>query len=91
MVDKGHCVSEWRKEFQPEYNQLQWLYWILPPHLPFYIVSVIMSPHIHRGIIFTFNMQCENISKVQLLNNHLNIQLMVIEMLASTKSMQDLN
>ncbi|KIJ10206.1 hypothetical protein PAXINDRAFT_16777 [Paxillus involutus ATCC 200175] len=62
-VDEGHCMSEWGKEFRPEYSQLGRLHWILPPHIPFHIVSATMPPRILRGVISTLNMRRENISK----------------------------
>ncbi|KAG1816664.1 uncharacterized protein BJ212DRAFT_1271194, partial [Suillus subaureus] len=33
MFDKGHCISEWGKDFQPLYSELGNLRWYLPAHI----------------------------------------------------------
>ncbi|KIJ09295.1 hypothetical protein PAXINDRAFT_17613 [Paxillus involutus ATCC 200175] len=90
-IDEGHCISEWGKEFRPEYSQLGRLRWILPPHIPFHIASATMPPRILKDVTTTLNMQRETVSRIQLSNDHPNIQLLVVEMLDSTKSVHDLH
>ncbi|KIJ09268.1 hypothetical protein PAXINDRAFT_164396 [Paxillus involutus ATCC 200175] len=90
-IDEGHCVSEWGKEFRPEYSQLGRLRWILPPQIPFHIVSATMPSRILKDVISTLNMRRENISKVRLSNDCPNIHLVVVELLHSAKSMYDIN
>lgn len=89
-IDEGHCVSEWGKEFRPEYSQLGRLRWILPSHINFHVVSATMPSRILKDVMTTLNMRRENVTKIRLSNDRPNIHLVVIEMQYSTKSMHDI-
>lgn len=90
-VDEGHCISQWGKDFHPEYSQLGRLRWLLPSHVPFHVVSATLPSHILKDVLASLNMRHDNTSVIRLSNDRRNIQVAVIEMLHSVNSFHDIN
>ncbi|KAG2130313.1 P-loop containing nucleoside triphosphate hydrolase protein [Suillus bovinus] len=68
-IDEGHCISQWGKDFRPEYSQLSKLRWLLPPHVLFHVVSATLPAHILKDVSASLNMQHENTSMIRLSND----------------------
>ncbi|KAG0691991.1 P-loop containing nucleoside triphosphate hydrolase protein, partial [Suillus ampliporus] len=90
-IDEGHCISQWGKDFHPEYGPLGRLRWLLPSHVPFHVVSATLPAHILKDISASLNMRHENTSVIRLSNDRWNIQIAVVKMLHSANSFHDIN
>lgn len=90
-IDEGHCISQWGKDFHPEYSQLGKLRWLLPPHVPLHVVSATLPAHILKDVSASLNMQHENTSMIRLLNDQQNVQVAVVKILHSPNSFHNIN
>jgi superfamily II DNA helicase RecQ len=88
--DEAHCISQWGGDFREDYSQLGRLRWLLPPHVPFHIVSATLPRIILNDVKAILQMRPENTLTIHRSNNHPNIHFMVEEMQYSAKSMKDL-
>lgn len=46
VIDEAHCISQWGKEFRPEYAQLGTLRAFVPTKVPVLITSVMLPRHV---------------------------------------------
>lgn len=51
VIDEAHCISQWGKDFRPEYAKLGTLRSFVPVQVPFLVTSATLpSPiHVHLG------------------------------------------
>src|SRR6267154_3416503 len=88
--DEGHCISEWGKDFRPQYSELGNLRWYLPDHVTVHVVSATMPPHILADVTSKLHIRPYNLARVTRSNNHPNISLIVEEMKFPRNTMHDL-
>lgn len=76
-IDEGHCISQWGREFRPEYANLGQLRYILPDHVHFHIVSATMPNLILSDVRKQLRMNVDTTTMIRCSNNRANIQYVV--------------
>jgi superfamily II DNA helicase RecQ len=54
--DEAHCISSWG-DFRPEYKEAGRLRYLLPCHIPYYVVSATLPSPILSDVMTTLQMQ----------------------------------
>jgi superfamily II DNA helicase RecQ len=62
--DEGHCISEWGKDFRPQYSKLGNLRWYLPDHVTVHVASATMPPHILADVTLKLHIRPYNLVRV---------------------------
>ena len=88
--DEAHCISQWGNDFRPEYGELGHLRWLIPPHIPFHVVSATMPKLVLNDVKAKLMLRPEKTTIIHRSNDRPNISLVVDKMQYSAKSMLDL-
>ncbi|KAF8993893.1 P-loop containing nucleoside triphosphate hydrolase protein [Cyathus striatus] len=89
-VDEGHCISQWGKEFRPEYALLGGLRWLLPEHVKFHLVSATLPSLILRDVMEKLWMRADQTTIITRSNDRANIHFVVEDMKYPANSWLDL-
>ena len=87
--DEGHCISQWGKQFRPEYAELGRLRWLLPSHVCFHVVSATMPELVLEDVKKKLNMQPNQTILIRCSNDRPDIHIMVEKMQYSPNSIDD--
>lgn len=90
VVDEAHCISQWGKEFRPEYSKLGALWSFVPVHVPFLITSATLPTAVLSEVHRVVHMQKEYSYHVHLGTDQPNIAWFVERMKGGKKDLDSL-
>ncbi|KAJ8518979.1 hypothetical protein ONZ45_g4049 [Pleurotus djamor] len=73
VIDEAHCISQWGKEFRPEYSKLGTLRAFVPATVPFLVTSATLPNQVLSEVMRVMHIQHEDAYHVNLGTDRHNI------------------
>jgi hypothetical protein len=87
--EEGHFTSKWA-DIRPEYKDIERLWYLLPKEIPFYIMTTTLPPVILQNVMEILHIRPNKVEIIQRSNDHLNVHLVVRQMLHPANSFLNL-